>query len=263
MKIKRKTFVGGILATLCACTALTFGAVFTSSATTGAEACTATGTINETTYTWTFMGQSNIGNFNGSRTLGSFNQGASESFGTVSFANGVATATKEQSTNSVAAYVSFKAEIVVPANTQYKVTYSYNQDLDRTSDTQSPDAQLSNFLYYYGNSANGGSDKSASETFPCSTTSNGDTTTGSPYFVSALRSRLVEAPTCSGELSAITYNNTTGSDKTYTAYFGFYTVSQYSGGALVGGTYTLTMSEEVEATVAVNVDKKSADYNKH
>ncbi|MDE6790705.1 MAG: hypothetical protein K2J61_03180, partial [Clostridia bacterium] len=34
MKIKRKTFVGGLLATLCACTALTFGAVFTSSATT-------------------------------------------------------------------------------------------------------------------------------------------------------------------------------------------------------------------------------------
>ncbi|MDE7076066.1 MAG: hypothetical protein K2O62_01955, partial [Clostridia bacterium] len=28
MKIKRKTFVGGMLATLCACTALTFGTVF-------------------------------------------------------------------------------------------------------------------------------------------------------------------------------------------------------------------------------------------
>ncbi|MDE7401775.1 MAG: hypothetical protein K2N17_06965, partial [Clostridia bacterium] len=33
MKIKRKTFVGGLLATLCACTALTFGAVFSSSRT--------------------------------------------------------------------------------------------------------------------------------------------------------------------------------------------------------------------------------------
>ncbi|MDE7162688.1 MAG: hypothetical protein K2O44_01240 [Clostridia bacterium] len=41
MKIKRKTFVGGIIATLCACTALTFGAVFNSSAATGAEALAA------------------------------------------------------------------------------------------------------------------------------------------------------------------------------------------------------------------------------
>ena len=47
MKIKRKTFWGGIIAALCACTALTFGAVFSSN--NKVEASAATATMNATT----------------------------------------------------------------------------------------------------------------------------------------------------------------------------------------------------------------------
>ena len=204
----------------------------------------------------------NAGTSNTTRRLSSFTQTGSAAYGSCNFADGFATVEKRQSNDSVAAYVAFKAEIILPAHTKCSVVYSYAQHLERTANASSSDALFSSLFYYYGDSESGGSDKSASETFPCSNSGSGGTPTGGSNFVHILEDRVPNELDFSGELASITYTNTTNSAKTCTAYFGFYVVSQYSGGSvIVGGTSTLTMSEKVTVeSVDVKTDKLSDTY---
>ena len=242
------------------CVALCVGAVFSFSL--NNKEIKASAATFKSTFTQLFAGQSDIGRANRDRTLTDFASGQNESFGSCSFSDGVATATKVAMQNNVAAYISFKAELVLPAYTKCSVVYSYEQYVKRTSSVSSPDSQLVNFLYYYGDSESGGSDKSASETFPCSTTGSDDTVTNSSYFVSGIRTRIIEEKTYSGELPKITYENDTGSSKTCTAYFGFYAQSQFSGAHQVGGTYKLTITEDVTVeSVNVKPDKTTDVYS--
>ena len=188
----------------------------------------------------------------------------SASYGSCNFADGVATITKAPIASSVAVYVAFKADIILPAHTKCSVVYSYAQHLEVIYNNSNTigGPLVASLLYYYGDSESGGSDKSASETFPCSTTASGNTPTGGSNFVHILESRPVGVYDYSDDLDTITYINSTNGAKTCTAYFGFYVVGQYSGDSTYSGcTSTLTMSENVTVeSVNVKTDKLSDIY---
>ncbi len=258
MKIRSRNLLTAILALLCAVT-LIFGIAFMlpKSEKINADAAVA---VNRTSYTPTFIGQHFILSSNASRQFSDFSTTLNPSLSQINCNNNEFTITKELDCYSIASYIQFTADIVVPANTEYKVEYSYTLNLDRLSLVPGTEANCVAEIFYFGNTANGGSDQSTTITYNVLGGS------GSTYSSDCISIDYQSNETRTKTLPSITYSNTTNSDKTFTAYFGYFGGSGRSGGAgnnkIISATYNLTMDEKVTAEKAVvTVDKNSDVYD--
>ncbi len=214
--------------------------------------------LNSTVYNSTFIGQHCVLGNNNSRVYSDFSTTINPSLSQINHSGNSFHITKELERYSIASYIQFTADIVVPANTEYKVEYSYELTLDRVSAISTGEANCVIELFYFGNSANGGTDQSASIVYNVLGTS------GSPYSVNGYSTDMPDHKALKGTLPAITYKNTTNTDQTFTAYFGYFGGSGRTGGptALISATYDLVMDEKVTAEKAVvTVDKNSDVYN--
>ena len=163
MKIRSRNLLTAILALLCAVT-LIFGIAFMlpKSEKINADAAVA---VNRTSYTPTFIGQHFILSSNASRQFSDFSTTLNPSLSQINCNNNEFTITKELDCYSIASYIQFTADIVVPANTEYKVEYSYTLNLDRLSLVPGTEANCVAEIFYFGNTANGGSDQSTTITY--------------------------------------------------------------------------------------------------
>ena len=118
MKIRSRNLLTAILALLCAVT-LIFGIAFMlpKSEKINADAAVA---VNRTSYTPTFIGQHFILSSNASRQFSDFSTTLNPSLSQINCNNNEFTITKELDCYSIASYIQFTADIVVPANTEYK-----------------------------------------------------------------------------------------------------------------------------------------------
>ena len=214
--------------------------------------------LNSSVYNSTFIGQHCVLGNNNSRVYSDFSTTINPSLSQINHSGNSFHITKELERYSIASYIQFTADIVVPANTEYQVEYSYELTLDRVSAITTGEANCVIELFYFGNSANGGTDQSASIVYNVLGTS------GSPYSVNGYSTDMPDHKALKGTLPAITYKNTTNTDQTFTAYFGYFGGSGRTGGptALISATYDLVMDEKVTAEKAVvTVDKNSDVYN--
>lgn len=153
-------------------------------------------------------------------------------------------------------YMVFTSTIVVPAMTEYQVTFSYDLTLTRkVSDTSSSISSATEFFHF------GDTNHSDLVSYHFNSASAGG------YVLEYIRDAQTGAKTrntnAKGSLSAITYTNTTNAPKTYTEYFGI-TCTGGRGTNFTGGTtVTLKMSDQVKITAlnAPTVDRTQADYS--
>ena len=181
--------------------------------------------------------------------------------GTCSLLGGVAELTKLTCTEHVAQYMSFKAEIVVPAYTEYKVTYSYAHHLERNSIKDGSTSPMTSEFFYFGSSVNGDSDQSSTINFVSLGAS-----ASSSYTVNRLTTQgnKVESKDYADDLSTLTYTNNTNTADTFTAYFGIYAMGGYASDTFDNNMISrLTMTEKVVITplAAPTVDVTTTTYN--
>ncbi|MDE5766764.1 MAG: hypothetical protein K2I17_06320 [Clostridia bacterium] len=266
MKIKRKTFVGGILATLCACTALTFGAVFCGNNNkVSAEAAVAPPAVTFETasevmvYTTRYDPSTNVPYTSFVSSVDTVSASFSDNVATVNRPSG--------GLNFVIGYVPVKSEIEVPAMTEYKVDYKIENYLIKyiTGDSK---ATVYSCLFYFGNTADDPSATDPSATLSFKPTSAGITSsTGASYTalgtLSATTSAAAQSTTVN--IPTITYTNNTNGKKSFTAYFGFVGVATHANKSTSanGLDTTATFSGDITVTPISEpkVDVKTATYN--
>ena len=217
--------------------------------------------VNESTYTGTFLGQhaAYISGSNRNHTFSDFGA-VNSSYGSVAFNNGIATISKATGRHHLAAYISFEAEITVPALTEYKVTYSYTHNLSRGAATSGSTSEMHSELFYYGNSAEGGSDLSSTITYKYNNVKS------SSYTVSLLytQGKQYDSRSGSGSIPTITYTNNTNSDQTFTAYFGLYAMGGYASSGYdnyMNTAASVTENVEVTSVAVPTVDKTTTSYD--
>ncbi len=173
MKIKRKTFVGGILATLCACTALIFCAVFLPKNTVSAEAAVPTvATANSFTYATGEKGYFNVsGASPGTVPYSSLSTSPGNLY--ISYDTSLSKftfGTTSSNRNGKGIYGELLLSVVVPAREQYTVDFGLSFSSMRTATVRSglslevfnfgfsndtvtaPSAQSTNLALAYGGS---------------------------------------------------------------------------------------------------------------
>ena len=263
MKLKKRNLLSVILCVLCA-VLLAVGIGFMLPKNEVKSANAAAVAVNKTTYTQTFAGQHHTLSDNPDRSKSQFGD-IDTDWGDISLTdngNGGCTvaSSKTQNSASVANYLAFKAEIVVPANTEYKIKYTCVNKIDRYCLVSGSEGHLAGCVLYFGSSADtplAGQDHSDDVTYKIYAAS-------TPYSKSYLGTAIIEAQSESKDIE-VTYTNDTSSDKTFTAYFGYLGNSGRSGGAnptKVWGTSTLTISEKVKPEkLTVEVDKESDTYD--
>ena len=172
--------------------------------------------------------------------------------------------------HQAAAYTAFKAEVTVPAMTEYKIDFSYHIQMIRyVNNGSSTNVVGINFLYF-GNTAEDPNAKDHSDemTFSYSADPSPDQYAYGRYAKgSAVKSGTTYTitPSTSGmkAIPTVTMTNATDKAKTYTAYFGFFGYSSAGSSYTVWFTSTATMSETITVTPinAPAADKTSADYD--
>ncbi len=158
-------------------------------------------------------------------------------------------------------YIAFKAEIEVPAMTEYKIDFSYSLSYKRTANSTSSTTMLGVDIIYFGNTA----DDPSAQDQSASLILDGYNTPVTPsnyllqrYFIH--NSNSIQY--ANGTVPTITCTNNTNTPQSYTAFFGF------NAGSSAGSTYNcshwadLVMSDEITVTAidTPTVDKTSVDY---
>ena len=246
MKIKKRNLLTVILALLCTI-ALALGVSFVMPKVEKINADAATYPVNQSVFTGNVVGKYTVANQNPTINYATLSA-ANSSYATITFSGGSGTmsASSVKSSNAYgyAGYLTFEAAIVVPANTEYKVSYVFDLSITATKSGTTA-AALCTEILYFGDSESGGSDKSSTLSFHCS-----NATCSATYSVGRLGGTVPYSDSTTVSIPEITYTNNTDSDKTCTAYFGYYNGNNYNGasGSMIV-TSNLSLTSE---TVVVN-----------
>ncbi|MDE7453980.1 MAG: hypothetical protein K2N22_06195, partial [Clostridia bacterium] len=259
MKIKRGNLLTVILAMLCAVAiALGVGFMMPKNEINSARAASSTVTwIGSGCYQYHETGAPDNG-WGRSTTLSMMSP--SYSYGVCSFNGATATATASKTTTGsrqfVANYIKFRAEIIVPANTEYKVTY--NGVMTMTETAPDGDYGYGGWMDFY---AYGDVDNSAGMTFgydrPAETGYSGTCALREHLTVTSLTTGNTQSKTAN---YTETYTNTDSTAKTFISHFGVYFADMPSTSNRYNYSGSLTMSENIEVTgVSIPTSTKTSD----
>ncbi|MCM1236614.1 MAG: hypothetical protein NC489_41585, partial [Ruminococcus flavefaciens] len=253
MKTRSRNLITVILALLCAvAVAIGIGFVLPKSAGIVAKAA-----APQSTFTKTFEGYYSLSGSNNANTYSNFTSSNSNISSNSNFTTGSMSITTTKISNKVSGrgYISFKADISVPAYTEYKITYEFTHHFERTRTSTTGASTISDFVYF-GHSENGGFDRSSSLTYSVSTTLSSGY---SQSFIPENGGSVTRVNTVT--INPITYTNDTNTAKTCTAYFGFYTASGYCGSSVGNLKVVASLDLNSETVTITKLDPPSSSSN--